>query len=144
MWYYVAENPWYLAGTFGLAAAGFLVALKLTQDGRNLTRALIALGLAAVVLVVEQWIVTDAERVEWAVKDLVRALSENDTTRVISLMDDRVTFSMRDKIADELDHAWFARELNDLTFDWLHLSRLTTSAGQQTHRGSAGDRKSVV
>ena len=139
MWHFVAENPWYLAGALGLVALGFLIALKVTQDGRNLMRALIALGLAAVVLVVEQLIVTDAERIEWKVKELIDALLHSDAARASALMDEHVVFTLRNtSLGDELDIAAFMDRLsNDLTFDWLHLSRLTTSAGEQSLRGSA-------
>jgi hypothetical protein len=138
MWYFLAENPWYLAGAFGLVAVGFLIALKVTQNGRNLVRALIALGLAATVLVVEQFLVTDNERIEWQVKALIAALADSDATRMKALMDEHVIFSMRNAtLGDELDLAWLTDRLKDLKFDWIHLSRLSTSAGDQTRRGSA-------
>jgi hypothetical protein len=136
--YYVAENPWFLVGGLALIGGIFLVALRITQDGKNLTRALIALGLAGLVLIVEQFWVTDAERIEWVVKELADAVANSDGDRVLSLMDDHVTFSMRSNtVGEELDLDFVRQVLGDIDFDWVHVSRLTTSAGEQTHRGSA-------
>ncbi len=138
MLYYVAENPWYLAGVFGLLSVSFLIALRVTQDGKFLIRALIALGLAAIVLVVEQLWVTDNERIEWVVKDLVSALSRSDADKMIGLMDQHVTFSLRSSMqGDELDTDFFRSTLQNAKFDWVHLSKLTTNAGVQSQRGSA-------
>jgi ketosteroid isomerase-like protein len=144
MQYYVAENPWYLVGGLALIGGVFLIALRVTQDGKNLIRALIALGLAALVFVVEQVWVTDAERIEWVVKELAGAVANSDGDRVLSLMDDHVTFSMRSNtVGEELDLDFVRKVLGDIDFDWVHVSRLTTSAGEQTHRGSADFRVNV-
>jgi ketosteroid isomerase-like protein len=142
--YYVAENPWYLVGGLALIGGVFLIALRVTQDGKNLMRALIALGLAGLVLVVEQFWVTEAERIEWVVKDLADAIAHSDGDRVLSLMDEHVTFSMRSNtVGEELDLDFVRKVLGDIDFDWVHVSRLTTSAGEQTHRGTADFRVNV-
>ena len=91
--YFVAENPWYLVAILGLVAAGFLVALRTTQDGRYLIRALVTLGVAGVLIVVDQLWVTDAERVEWVVRDLADAVARSDADAALALMDEHVTFS---------------------------------------------------
>jgi len=138
MWYYVAENPWPLAGAFGLVALGFLIAMKVTADGKYLVRALIVLGLAAGVLIVEQLLVTDAERIESTVKNLIHALSRSDADGVTQALDDHVTFSIRnDTLGNELDLEQFREKLKDLTFDGIYVSRLSTSSMQQSGRGSA-------
>ncbi len=142
--HYLGENPWYLVGGLGLVAAGFLIALRVTQDGRHLIRALAAIGLAALVLVVEQVWVTEAERIEWVVHDLADAVSRSDGDRVLALMDDHVSFSMKgNNLGKELDVAAIREALKDVTFDWLHVSHLSTSAGEQTRRGTAEFRVGV-
>ena len=73
---YLSEDPTYLAGGLLLLAGAFLVALKVTQQGKYLIRAGIALGLGLVVVVVEWLWVTDNERIEQVVYDLRRAVSE--------------------------------------------------------------------
>ena len=138
MLYYVAENPWYLAGVFSAIALGFLVALRVTQDGRFLIRALIAFGIALIVLIVEQLWVTENERLERVVKELVSALSHSDADHMISLMDDHVTFSIGGRMqGNELDLDFFRNSLKNANFDWVHLSHLSTNAGTQSQRGSA-------
>ncbi len=144
MTYYLAENPWYLAGVLGVVGAGFLIALKVTQDGRHLTRALIALSLAAAVIAIEQVWVTDAERIEWAVKGIASALSRSDPDGVLTYLDDRVIFGLpRETSTQEIEPAALRDRLKEITFDWVHLSRLTTNAGSQTRRGSAEFRLST-
>jgi ketosteroid isomerase-like protein len=136
--YFVAENPWPLLAVFGLIGLGFLVALRVTQDGRYLIRALVALGLAAVALIVEQLWVTDAERIEAVVRELADAVRRSDTEAALALMDDHVGFGIRNQsISDELDLSLIRIVLRDVKFDWLHLSRLSASAGKQTHMGQA-------
>jgi hypothetical protein len=138
MWYLIAENPWFLAGAFGLIAVVLLIAMKVTQDGQYLIKALIAFGCAGAILIIEQLIVTENERVEWTVRELSAALLKSDNAKVMDLMDEHVLFSMRSNtLGDELDLSVLNEKLADLSFDWIHLSRLNTNAGQQTGRGSA-------
>ena len=136
--YYVAENPWYLVAVLGLVAAGFLVALRATQDGRYLVRALVVMGVAGALLVVEQLWVTDAERVEWVVRELADAVARSDGEAALALMDDHVTFGMRSiTFGEELVLSSIADLLREVRFDLLRVSRLVATAGAQTHRGQA-------
>ena len=59
-----------LAGTFGIA-------MRATQQGKYLVRAVIAAGLAVAVVVVEWLWVTDNERIEQVVYDLRRGRGSN-------------------------------------------------------------------
>lgn len=61
---YLSEDPTFLAGFFLVLAGAFLAALKVTQQGKYLVRAGIALGLGLVVFVVDWLWVTDTERIE--------------------------------------------------------------------------------
>ena len=136
--YYLAENPWYLVSVLGLVAAGFLVALRNTQDGRYLVRALVVMGAAGALLVVEQLWVTDAERVEWVVRELADAVARSDGEAALALMDDHVIFGMRSvTYGDELVLSSVADLLREVRFDLFRVSRLVATAGAQTHRGQA-------
>jgi ketosteroid isomerase-like protein len=136
--YYVAENPWPLVAVFGMIGLGFLVAMRVTQDGRYLVRGLVALGLAAVVMVVEQLWVTDAERIESVVRELADAVRRSDSEAALALMDEHVGFGIRNQsISEELDLSLIRIVLREVKFDWLHVSRLSASAGKQTLMGQA-------
>ncbi len=136
--YYVAENPWYLVAILVLIAAGFLLTLRVTQDGRYLVRALVALGVAGVLIAVDALWVTEAERVESVIRELAAAVARSDGEATLALMDAHVTFSIRSNTyGEELDLASFAELLGQVQFDFVRVSRLTATAGAQTHRGQA-------
>lgn len=136
--YYVAENPWYLVAIIGAIAAGFLLAARVTQDGRHFVRGMIALGVIAALIVVDQLWVTEAERVEGAVRALARAVARSDGEAALALMDEHVTFSMRSNIfGEELVLSSVAELLHQVKFDFVRVSRLVATAGEQTHRGQA-------
>lgn len=71
---FLSEDPTYLAGFLVLVAGAFLMALKVTQQGKYLAWALTALGLAVVVVVIERMWVTDNERIESVVYELRRTV----------------------------------------------------------------------
>lgn len=136
--YYVAENPWYLVAILGFVAAAFLITLRATQDGRYLVRALVALGLAGALIVVDQVWVTEAERVERVIRDLADAVARSDGDATMALMDQHVAFSIRSNtLGEELDLPSFAELLGQVQFDFVRVSRLTATAGAQTGRGQA-------
>ena len=89
---FLSEDPTYLAGGLGLLAVALLIALRVTQQGRYLIWALVALGLAAVVLVIEHFWVTDAERIERVVYDLRDAVLASDAERVLTYLTPDVQF----------------------------------------------------
>src|SRR5690349_4659588 len=82
----LSEDPTYLAGGLALIAVALLVAMRLTQQGRYLVQALIALGLAAAVLVVEHFWITDSERIEQVVYGLRDAVQASDADRVFTYL----------------------------------------------------------
>jgi hypothetical protein len=136
--YYVAENPWYLVALVGLVAAGFFLALRVTQDGRHLVRALVALGVAGTLILVDQLWVTEAERVGWVVSALRAAIARSDGAATLELMDEHVTFSMRSNTyGEELVLPSLVELLGKVKFDFVRISRLVATAGSQTHRGQA-------
>ena len=84
---FLSDDPTYLAGGLGLLAGAFLVAMKLTQQGKYLVWAGVAFALALAVVAVERVWVTDNERIEETVYGLGRAVKASDASGVL----DRLT-----------------------------------------------------
>ncbi len=139
--YYVAENPWYLVAVIGVIAAGFLLAARVTADGRHFARGMVALGVAAVLILVDQLWVTEAERVAGVVRELARAVARSDGPAALALMDDHVTFSMRSNIfGEELVLDSVAELLRQVKFDFVRISRLAATAGRRRTGGRPSSR----
>jgi ketosteroid isomerase-like protein len=145
MLYYLSEDAWPLAGVLGLVALGFLIALWVTQQGKYLFRAGIALGLAVLVLGIEHFWVTDNERIEAVVKDLRHAVEASDADRVIAHLapevsvvggDDRVGRRLS-ALSHHFTVGMIRGVLDDTQFDYVRVSRLTTHAGAQSRLGTA-------
>ena len=90
---YLSEDPTYLAGGLFLLAGLFAVALKVTQQGKYLVRAGIAVALALVVIVVEWVWVTDNERIENVVYAVRAAVLKSDVDGVLALLAPDVLYS---------------------------------------------------
>ena len=135
---YLSEDPTYLAGGLGLLAASFLIALRITQQGKYLVWGLSTLALLALVLLVELVWVTDNERIELAVYSLGRAVSQSDVEGVL----DRLTPDVQLVIAGASTPGPATRELirsriSGSRFDFLRVSHLRANAGGQSRRGTA-------
>ena len=154
--HYLAEDPWPLAGFFALVGVACLVPLYLTQQGKHLVRALIAFTLALVVLGVEYYWVTDAERVEATVRDLASAVGRSDVDGALALMTADVTLEVGDRSVSKDQAARLARRnpklgeiqgavvrgllggaIGATKFDLLTVSRVEASVGAQSRRGRA-------
>jgi len=135
---FLSEDPTYLAGCLAILAGAFLVALKVTQRGKYLVRALTALGLAAVVVVIEQVWVTDNERIERVVHDLRRAVFAANGEEVLARLTPDVEY-VQDGIflAGEATWGLIRANLANTAFDFVHIQELQTSARRQTRRGKA-------
>ncbi len=135
---FLSEDPWYLAGSLALVGLAFLMALKVTQQGKYLFSSLVFLGLAFTVVVIERVWVTDNERIENVVYELRRAVLAADPEGVLAQLTPDVEYvqdgialpgeATRELIQDNLSHA---------TFDFVHIQDLQISAGRQTRRGKA-------
>ena len=135
---YLSEDPTFLAGGLLLLAASFGLALKATQQGKYLVRALIALGLAASVVVIEWMWVTDNERIEQTVYDLRQAALNSDVDGLLSHMAPDVRFLRGDtSLEPEATRALIQGNLSNTRFEFLRISNLQTSVGEQSRRGTA-------
>src|SRR5690242_11379639 len=84
--YYLAEDPWPILYVLGGAAAVCLIALRITQQGKFLLWAGLALGLALAVFGVERLWVTENERIEAVVVELGRAVRSGDVDAALDQM----------------------------------------------------------
>lgn len=153
---WLSENPWPLVGTLGALAAALLFALKVTQQAKYLFGAIAALLLAGGVLVLERVWVTNAERVERVVQALAEAVGRSDGRAALALLTPDVTYEQGGAVLGGLQAQVVGRLLPNLdedlanparaalkaaientTFDFVTITRLSASAGQQTRRGKA-------
>ena len=135
--YYLSDNPWPLVAILGAAALGFLIALKVTQDGKYLIRAGVALGLAALAFAVEQFWVTDSERIEAVVYDLARAVRSSDAEGAIKLMAKDVDVVQGDNDLGTVDVGMVRDTLQNSRFSFLEIDKLNAEAYAQSRRGKA-------
>lgn len=134
----LSEDPTYLVGALLLLAGAFAIALRVTQRGKYLVWALSALGLAVAVVAIERLWVTDNERIERVVYDLRRAVLASDADGVLSHLTPDVQY-LHDgtPLPGEATRELIRANLENATFDLVHIRELQTSAGRQTRRGKA-------
>jgi ketosteroid isomerase-like protein len=133
------EDPTYLAGGLGILGGAFLIALRLTQQGRYLIWALAALGLAGAVLVIEHFWVTDAEQIERVVYDLRDAVMASDPERVLTHLTPDVEFVQQGHTTSsgEATRDYIRSVLSDAKFDFVRISHLKAEASRLSRLGSA-------
>jgi len=135
---YVSEDPTVVVGGFLVLAGAFLIALRITQQGKYLIYAGASLGLALVVVVIEWLWVTDNERIEQVVYDLRRAVLESDVDGVLAHMSPHAQYSRGDfTLSEEETRSLIRSNLSNSHFDFVRITGLQTSAGSQARRGSA-------
>jgi hypothetical protein len=139
---FLSDDPTYLAGGLALLAGAFLIALKLTQQGKYLVWACAALGAALLVVVVERLWVTDNERIEQAVYGLAHAVAASDVPAVSSFLDDDVRFVYSNRggsvsVPGPTSRAFIESQVANARFDFLRVTQLRTNAGGQSRRGTA-------
>ena len=153
--YYLLEDPWPVG--LGLAFLGlvFLVALRVTQRGKFLIWAGVCVGLSAVVFLVEALYVTDSERIEAVVTDIVQASARSDADAVLAHLTPDVILEQNGNtigesriqrlarlVGAELARGPIARELirrmlTDVKFDYLYITHLETHANRISRQGTA-------
>jgi hypothetical protein len=135
---HLLEDPTYLAGGLLLLAGSFGVAFNITRLGKFLVRAGIALVLALLVVAVEWFWVTDNERIEQVVYDLRRAVLNSDFEGVLIHMAPNVQYLQGDTaLSEDATRALVKANLTHAHFEFVRISDLQTSAGQQSRRGKA-------
>jgi hypothetical protein len=134
----LSEDPTYLAGGLLLFAGVFLVALNITQQGKYLVRAGIVLGLALVVVAVEWFWVTDNERIEQVVYALRQAVLNSNADGVLNQMTPNVQYLRADTaLSEDATRAMIKNTLSHAEFEFVRISDLQISVGQQSRRGQA-------
>jgi ketosteroid isomerase-like protein len=134
----LSDDPTLLAGGLVLVAGAFLVALHITQRGKHLVYASVALGLAVIVLVTEWLWVTDRERIEEVVYDLRQAVLRSDAEGVLAHMTPTVQYLQGDvALSEETTRDLIRANLSHARFDFIRISDLQISVGQQSRRGKA-------
>jgi ketosteroid isomerase-like protein len=123
---YLSEDPTLLVGGLLLLAGAFVVALRVTQQGKYLIRAI-------------EWLwVTDNERIEQVVYDLRRGVLDSDVEGVLAHLTPDVQFLKGDLALDgAATRALIRANLEQTRFDFIRVSNLETSAGRQSRRGKA-------
>jgi len=134
----LTEDPTYLIGALLLVAGSFVVALNVTQQGKYLVRAGIFVGLAIIVFAIDWFWITDNERIEQVVYDLRRAVLNSDVEGVLSHMAPTVQYLQGETaLTEDATRALIRTNLSHTQFDFVRISDLQTSAGQQSRRGKA-------
>src|SRR5262245_50883912 len=135
---YLSEDPTFLGVGLLLVAGAFLVALKVTQQGKYLIHAGVAIALALVVVAIEWLWVTDNERIEQVVYDLRRAVLMSDAEGVLAHLAPNVQYLRGDTaLTEEATRALIRFNLSNFRFEILRISDLRTSAMRQARRGTA-------
>jgi hypothetical protein len=135
---FLSEDPTYLIGALVLLSGAFVIALKGTQQGKYLLGAGVALALALAVFLIEWIWVTDNERIEKVVQDLRTAVLNSDADGVLSHLTPDVSYSDSDTSwKAEATRALIRNYISNLQLEFVRLTDLKTSVGQQTRRGTA-------
>ncbi len=136
---WLSEDPWPLASILAVVGLVFLIVLRMTQDGQHLIRAIIAFGLAALVIGIEHFWVTDDERIEAVVYSLANAVERSDVPGVMSHFTPNVQLKLGGETVDGLvfDDVFVRSHLENAHFDFVRVRKLATKVSPQARRGSA-------
>jgi hypothetical protein len=135
---YLSEDSTLLAGLLLLVAGAFVVAMRATQQGKYLVRAVIAATLAATVVMVEWLWVTDNERIEQVVYGLRDAVASSDAEGVLHYMAPDVMYVKGDTALDgEATRGLIRDNLSRVRFEIVRITNLETNAGRQSRLGTA-------
>ena len=127
---FLSEDPTYLVGGLAVVAAVFLVCLKVTQQGKYLVRALAAIGLGLMFLVVERLWVTDNERIEQAVYSLAKSVEASDSEGALAQMSDDVQFvNGGNSMPSAATRIFVKQTIDNAKFDFLRFTKLVANAG---------------
>jgi hypothetical protein len=160
--YYLAEDPWPLAGALGLLALVFLIALRTTQQAKYLLWAGIAAALLITFVAIERFWVTDDELIEAVVYDVAAAVQAGDAKRVTEHMAPEARVSLPNESFEtnpilkaalgvisqmqglKLTPELLASQLGRFRFDYVKVGSLRTHVGEQARQGTAEFRVHVM
>jgi hypothetical protein len=143
------ENPWPLVWVLGAVGVGCLVALRITQRGRYLVLAFGCVAAALLLLAVDALVLTDVERIEHVLDELVSASRRSDADAALSLLTDDVSLTQGSSLPDTppsaarrslegtITRSIIHDTLDDVRFDFIHIDNPTITAGQITRQGRA-------
>ena len=146
---FLSDDPTYPVAALGLAALVFVALLKVTQQGKYLVYAAVAMVLLLAWLVVERLWVTDAERIENAVYGLAKAVERSDAGAAADFLApdcrlepgsdsaDIIVRYVSNRMAGPLTRQRLEEELPRFKFDFVKVSRLHTHVGAQSRLGTA-------
>lgn len=160
--HYIAEDPWPLGVALLALGIVLLVALKVTGRGKFLVWGLSAVGLAALLFVIEAVWVTDNERIESVVFDIADAASHGDVDRVLGHLapdlvleqgGDTLSRSQTQGLASRLvagavalvgrgdaARALIRGALSETRFDFIHIGQVEAHANRLSRLGTANFR----
>jgi hypothetical protein len=136
---FLSEDVTPLLVVLGILAAAFLLALRVSQQGKYLLWAGAALGLALMALLIEQLWVTNGERCEQVVYQLRDAAAASSGDTVLSYLTPDVQYEERNHtlLEGESARAFIRQQLALTRFDFIRITHLEAKAGRQSGRGSA-------
>jgi len=135
---YLSEDPTYVIGGLLLLAGAFVIMLKITQQGKYLLNAGIALTLALAIFLIEWIWVTDIERIEKVVHDVRTAVLKSDPEGVLAHLTEDVRYAGPEMSLSPGDTLTLIRNnVSNIHLEFARISELKTSVGQQTRRGTA-------
>jgi hypothetical protein len=136
--HYLAEDPWPLVIVLGMVAFGFLVALRVTQQGKHLLRAIICVALAMAIWTLERFWVTDNERIEKVVYELGHHAERSDVDALFRLLTPDVSFSSASTtLKGPFARAFVSANLKATHFDFVRISRVDAEAYPLSRTGKA-------
>jgi hypothetical protein len=146
---FLSDDPTYLAAVLGLAALVFVVLLKMTQQGRYLIYAGVAVVLLLVLLAIERAWVTDAERIENVVYGLADAVQRSNAADAYAFLapecrleasadsTDLLVRYVSRQLAGPVTLQKLEDDLPRYTFDYVKVTHLRAHAGAITRMGTA-------
>lgn len=138
---YLSEDPTFLVGGLLLLAGAFAAALRVTQEGKYLVYATVALAVALGVFVVERLWVTDSERIEQVVYGLRDAVANSNVDGVLGYMARDVFYTRGDVALNPEETRGYIREtLGRVKFEMVQVTGLEIKVGEQSRRGTANFR----
>lgn len=147
------ENPWPVLGVLAVIAAVCLILFRVTQLGKYLIVASVALVLGLSAFVFERLYVTDRERVEAVVEGVRKAAQDSNPEALLALMDFPKPSAEAKKKArrlippvisvngipwtESMARGLVKASLEKFKFDFITVTALEADAGAQTRQGTA-------